>query len=180
MVPIKKLFEEGGSFGQISWYPPSPCADTGHVQRKCGTRQCLHKGVFAHDTYHRRHVADITQTYPSKHNMVPNSTAYTVAQESMELQLHPHFGTQVEHSYSLQKSTSHIFLSLYPQKPTIPKSAETSQPFSLRGRSVVPCGATVWIYPEGVIHRRHSFWHRGTAASASGASRVRTLDLTGP
>ena len=52
-----------------SRYPPT-LAQTRLVQQKCGnTRlQRLQKGVFAHNTYHRTHVAGITHTYPSKHD----------------------------------------------------------------------------------------------------------------
>ena len=70
---------------------------------------CLDKPVLLCGTYHRTHVAGISQPYPFMTTKGCPARQHTPrTQEHMELHLHHHFDTYIDHSCSLHKATNHI------------------------------------------------------------------------
>ena len=99
--------------------PPPPYPDAGFwfMGQKYGNTgsPCLDKPVLLPGTYHRTHVAGISQSASSEHgNTKQHASTHPRAQEHMELQLHQHFATHTDPSCSLHNTTNHI--GLEPQK----------------------------------------------------------------
>ena len=68
-------------------------------------------------------------------NDVQQPSIHTRTQQHMRLQLHPHFGTQIELSCSLHKSCKALSLSIRTAKPMVPKKPKGAETWCRSART---------------------------------------------
>ena len=97
------------------WFKAQKCVNMGWP--------CLDKPVLPRGMYHGKHVADISQPYPSKHgNAKQQASIPRRTQEHVELQLC--YATHIDPSRSLHKATNHILYSIRTAKTMVPKQTQ--------------------------------------------------------